>query len=112
MYSGSLLTLCGIGGFTCSFYLSGDLPTDTGIVVADPADIAANTIEVCLADAERRARGKSAYETHPDFDGFHCVECEAVIPPQRLRLGRVRCVDCQTVKEREEQMRPYNVKAE
>lgn len=67
----------------------------------DHADIAGDTIEVCLADAERRARGKSAPESHPDFDGSHCVEenCGIPIPKARLALGKVRCVDCQSLKE-------------
>ena len=70
--------------------------------MADPADIAAETIETCLADAERRARGKSAPERHPDFDGQHCVEehCGVDIPAARLVLGKVRCVDCQTLLEK------------
>ena len=40
-------------------------------------------------------------ESHPDFDGAHCVECEKPLPPARLALGRVRCVACQEQLERE-----------
>lgn len=39
-------------------------------------------------------------ELHPDFDGVHCVDCEVVIHPTRLKMGKVRCVDCQTFLER------------
>lgn len=39
-------------------------------------------------------------ETHPDFDGKHCVDCEIEIPEARLALGKVRCVDCQSLKEK------------
>lgn len=41
-------------------------------------------------------------EQHPDFDGKHCVEaaCGTVIPPARLAMGKVRCVDCQSRKEK------------
>lgn len=58
-----------------------------------------------LAEAEReagitRARKRIAPETHPDFDGTHCVECEVDIPAARLALGKVRCVDCQLLLER------------
>lgn len=42
-----------------------------------------------------RAREMNRPETHPDFDGLHCVECDDEIPPQRLALCRVRCVHCQ-----------------
>ena len=68
--------------------------------MADIADIAGEGIEACLADAERRARGKSAPERHPDFDGEHCVDCEESILAGRLALGKVRCVECQQVLEK------------
>jgi len=68
--------------------------------MADHADVAQEVIETCTADAERRARGKSAPESHPDFDGEHCVDCELDIPPARLLLGKVRCVFCQGLLER------------
>ncbi len=42
-----------------------------------------------------RAREMNRPETHPDFDGKHCVDCDDEIPPQRLALCRVRCVHCQ-----------------
>ena len=50
----------------------------------------------------RRALGKSGPESHPDFDGVHCVEpdCEIEIPTARLALGKVRCVDCQELLEK------------
>ena len=70
--------------------------------MADAADIAGETLEACQADAERRARGRSAPEQHPDFDGENCVEedCGVAIPPARLALGKVRCIECQERKER------------
>ena len=80
--------------------------------MADPADIAAETIETCLADAERRVRGKSAPEHDARFDGAHCVEedCGVDLPRERLNLGRVRCVDCQHLAERRRAMRLHNIK--
>lgn len=68
--------------------------------MADPADIANNTVEFCLAEAERRARGKSAPERHPDFDGEHCVDCDEPVVAGRLALGKVRCLDCQLLLEK------------
>ena len=62
----------------------------------DLADIAGDRIEQHQADSERHARGKSGPESHPDFDGSHCVDCEDEIPLTRLALGKIRCVDCQT----------------
>ena len=81
--------------------------------MADLADIAAETVETCLADAERRARGKSAPEKHPDFDGKHCVEpdCGVEIPAVRLNMGKIRCVDCQLLRERRKRLAEFNIRA-
>lgn len=68
--------------------------------MADPVDRANDVVEVCTAEAERRARGKSAPETHPEFNGTDCVDCEDQIPVARLVLGKVRCVECQEELER------------
>jgi len=80
--------------------------------MADPADIAGETLEVCLADAERRARGKSAPEQDSRFDGAHCTapDCGVPIPLERLRLGKVRCIDCQFLFERRQTLRLHNIK--
>lgn len=45
-------------------------------------------------------RAQLAPESHPDFDGMHCVDGGELIPIERLRMGRIRCVDCQEAKER------------
>lgn len=47
------------------------------------------------AAIQERARQMARPETHPDFDGLHCVDCDDEIPEFRLKIGRVRCVDCQ-----------------
>lgn len=36
-----------------------------------------------------------APQTHPDFDGVHCVECGDDMPPERLAWKRVRCTSCE-----------------
>lgn len=68
---------------------------------ADPIDVASNTSQRMLDADIENARAGAAPETHPDFDGEHCVEedCGMAIPAARLAFGRVRCVDCQTRKE-------------
>lgn len=43
---------------------------------------------------------RQAPESHPHFDGKHCVECDDEIPQLRLDMGKVRCVNCQSHKER------------
>lgn len=75
----------------------------------DHADVAGDTVDHCTADAVARQMGKSAPETHPDFDGWHCVECCEPIHPARLALGKVRCLGCQVDLEESIKMRPYNV---
>ncbi|WP_303784074.1 TraR/DksA C4-type zinc finger protein [Azovibrio restrictus] len=68
--------------------------------LADEADRASAIEAAFNADALRDARLKAQPETHPDFDGKHCVECGEIIPKARLAMGRVRCVECQSVLER------------
>ncbi len=50
-------------------------------------------------DALEEARRRIAPETSPDFDGKHCIECGEKIPAARLKLGKIRCIDCQSQKE-------------
>lgn len=56
-----------------------------------------------LAENERDAGIAAARaalrETHPDFDGENCVACGNPVPPERLALEKVRCVECQTAVE-------------
>jgi len=62
-----------------------------------------------MAEALERAQRDSAMaevakanapQSHPDFDGKHCIDCEMKIPQQRLAMGKIRCVECQGRKER------------
>lgn len=43
-------------------------------------------------------------QSHPDFDGKHCVECGNLVPFKRLEMGRIRCVGCQNAQERSSQL--------
>ena len=47
-------------------------------------------------------------ETHPDFNGKNCIDCGYEIPPKRLILEKIRCIDCQ--EEYEEYLRRQNIK--
>lgn len=51
------------------------------------------------AAIHERARQMARPETHPDFDGEHCLDCDIEIPEPRLKLGKIRCVDCQQLLE-------------
>ena len=75
--------------------------------MADIADKADGAIEACTEDAVRRAVGKSAPEFDARFDGVHCVEdeCGVTIPLARRAMGKVRCIDCQTRREKLVRMR-------
>ena len=66
---------------------------------ADPIDEASALASALTEGAIAVARAASAQETHPDFDGETCVECGDDMPPERLKLGRVRCVRCQSALE-------------
>ena len=52
-------------------------------------------------DALENARRKTLPETNPDFDGVHCIDCDEKIPAARLKLGKIRCIECQTVLEKQ-----------
>lgn len=60
---------------------------------------AARLTEKLNAAYVAQASGKSAPETHPRADGQHCVECGIEIP-ERVKMGKVRCVECQKDLER------------
>lgn len=64
--------------------------------VYDDADIASALEMGFIAKALADHKNKVAPEKHPDFDGEHCLDCDADIPLVRLNMGRIRCVDCQS----------------
>lgn len=37
----------------------------------------------------------NAPQSHPDFNGIDCVECDEPIHMLRLAMGKVRCTHCQ-----------------
>ncbi len=67
---------------------------------ADLLEVAEGVRQQANDEAVLQARAKSKPETHPDFDGKTCVECGDDMPAERLTMQRVRCVACQTLKER------------
>lgn len=72
--------------------------------VYDEAEIASSIEMGFLAQSLNAQRELIAPEKHPDFDGETCVSCGDDIPPERLKMGRVRCVYCQEVKEKKEKL--------
>jgi RNA polymerase-binding transcription factor DksA len=71
---------------------------------SDNLDRAAELQQIYNEAALERIRILTAPESDPDFDGVHCLDCDADIPGARLALGRIRCVLCQTAKEKLERM--------
>jgi RNA polymerase-binding transcription factor DksA len=69
---------------------------------SDLLDQASQASELFLEESITQATKHVQPERHPDFDGKHCVDesCGVVIPKARLAMGRVRCVDCQALQER------------
>ena len=60
----------------------------------------ASELEENMRTAAIANTAKDVRETHPDFDGAHCVRCEDPILPGRLALGKVLCPACQSLLER------------
>ena len=63
--------------------------------ITDAIDQGSQTAQMFLDIDLKKQLGKSAPESHPDFNGTDCVECCEAIPAGRLALHRVRCVSCQ-----------------
>lgn len=51
-----------------------------------------------------QAKNKPEQAQNPDGSWPHteCVDCDDPIPEGRLALGKIRCIDCQELKERHE----------
>ena len=70
-----------------------------GSAGCDPLDQASD-IELAFREQAIRETQSRLIETHPDFDGKRCVDGGEIIPVARLRMGKIRCVHCQSVRER------------
>jgi RNA polymerase-binding transcription factor DksA len=66
---------------------------------ADALDEAAQLTATLTEGAIEAARRANAPEIHPDFDGETCLDCGNDIPAGRLALGKIRCVECQSIRE-------------
>jgi len=77
-----------------------DLPDDSSDLIDEDETNAASVFQMRENMAALEAhRAILRPETHPDFDGSHCVDCGQAIPKLRLQMERVRCVDCQNIVE-------------
>lgn len=70
---------------------------------SDVLDQASELTDFLTEAAVNERRALAAPESHRRFDGLHCVEedCGVEIPEARLKHGKVRCVDCQEIIEKQ-----------
>lgn len=72
----------------------------------DPLDQASEATAEMVAGAVEARRLAAAPQQVPNAEGIyphtHCVEedCGVELPLERLKLGRIRCVDCQEIIEK------------
>lgn len=57
-----------------------------------------------MVDQERESsmaavRRSLAAEYHEDFDGETCMDCPNPVGVERLKMNKIRCVHCQTIRE-------------
>lgn len=71
---------------------------------ADPIDKASELADAFTEHSIQavQARNKPEQVKNPDGTWPHeeCVDCGEDIPTPRLELGKVRCIHCQTLKEK------------
>lgn len=68
--------------------------------VYDEAEIASAFEMSFTAQKLKEFQEKNKPETHPDFDGKHCIDCDGEIIKERLALNKIRCVTCQEIIEK------------
>lgn len=57
-------------------------------------------VEIEFSESLRKITEACKPQYHPLFDGCNCVGCGDPINVIRLKLGKVRCVECQTLTEK------------
>ena len=73
---------------------------DFSVEVFDEADMASALEMEYINNALENHKEKVKPESHPDFDGKRCIDCDAEIPKIRLEMFRIRCVTCQEILEK------------
>lgn len=71
----------------------------------DIADQAADQEEAFRVMALKTITKANGPEFHPDFDGEHCISCGNQIEEGRLKLQKIKCVECQAAMEKLNKMR-------
>lgn len=63
----------------------------------DPVDAASIQEAKFTDEAVANVQAKLAAQKHPDFNGVNCLDCGDLIPPLRLKSGRIRCTSCESL---------------
>lgn len=63
-------------------------------------DLAHTQNENAIATVRNAARPEQVKGPDGKWHQTHCEDCEEKIPPARLKLGKIRCIDCQKKLER------------
>lgn len=70
----------------------------------EQVDLANSLVEEFTASHVARIRGLNKPEQVKNEDGTwpheECIDCDEPIPEGRLNLGKVRCIECQSLRER------------
>lgn len=71
---------------------------------ADPLDKAGEIAQMYndqgVKDVQLRNRPEQQQNPDGSWPITHCADCAIEIPEQRLAWGRIRCTDCQSIKEK------------
>jgi RNA polymerase-binding transcription factor DksA len=81
-----------------------DIPEDESFGSADPMDTAQRVERMQREQQikQQLAKYKPEQEKNPDgsWPVTECVDCEDDLPQERMEMGRIRCVVCQSKLER------------
>lgn len=78
---------------------------ETAESFSDISDQASHYEHMHNAGSLQAVRARLAPQTHPDFDGVHCLDCGVKLPKQRLADGRIYCTTCQEIIDKKNKLR-------
>jgi len=83
-----------------------DDPTDRLTDVIDQAsEVEAKFRDKALEECRRRNVQEQTRNPDGSWPTTECVDCDEPIKPARLAMGKIRCVDCQSRRERLQRLR-------
>lgn len=64
------------------------------------AELTQQLTDAYISNARSKARPGQVQNADGSWPTPDCIDCEEPIPEARLRLGCLRCIDCQTIWEK------------